>query len=99
MYVCTYSLDGVGTAGPAQHRDSVVLLIGVQLQSHLIGGHAKGGDHLTDAAGERLPERQSDITDDITTFNKPLGQCVKKNTHTQNICIFIKDSQSEERKQ
>ena len=64
--VCvTYTLDGVGAGGPNQHGDSVVLLVGVHLQSHLIGGHAEGGDHLTDAAGERVPEGDSDITADI----------------------------------
>lgn len=48
--VYTYALDGVGAGGPAQHRDSGVLLVGVHLQSHLIGGQAEGGNHLPDAA-------------------------------------------------
>lgn len=48
--VYTYALDGVGAGGPAQHRDSGVLLVGVHLQSHLIGGQAESGNHLTDAA-------------------------------------------------
>lgn len=57
----TYTLDSVGTGGPAQHLDSVVLLIGVQLQSHLVCRHAEGSDHRTDAAGERVPEGHSNI--------------------------------------
>lgn len=61
----TYALDGVGAGGPDEHRDSGVLLIGVELEADLVGGHAEGGDHLTDAAGERVPEGGSDITTDI----------------------------------
>lgn len=52
--VCTYTLNGVGTGGPAQHRNSTVLLVRVRLQSHLVSGHAEGGDHLADAAGKRV---------------------------------------------
>ena len=65
--MCTYSLDGVGAGGPAQHWDSLVLLVGVHLQSHLVGRHAEGGDHLADAAGERVSEEDSDTTADIIT--------------------------------
>lgn len=61
----TYALDGIGAGGPDEHRDSGVLLVGVELEANLVGGHAEGGDHLTDAAGERVPEGGSDITADI----------------------------------
>lgn len=54
--MCTYALDGVGAGGPAQYWDSLVLLVGVHLQSHLVGSHAEGGDHLADTAGKQLPE-------------------------------------------
>lgn len=60
----TYALDGVGTGGPDQHWDSGVLLIGVDLQAHLVGGHAERGDHFIDAAGERVPEGDNDISAD-----------------------------------
>lgn len=67
MCVCvyTYALNSVSTGGPDQHWDSWVLLIGVHLQPHLVGGHAESSDHLTDAAGERVPEGDSDMTADI----------------------------------
>lgn len=61
----TYALDGVGTGGPDEHRDSGVLLVGVELEADLVRGHAEGGDHLTDTVGERVPEGGSDITADI----------------------------------
>lgn len=70
--VHTYTLDGVGTGGPDQHRDSVVLFVGVHLQPHLVGRHAEGGDHLADAAGERVPEGDSDITADIMQVVGPM---------------------------
>lgn len=52
----TYTLDGVGTGGPDQHRDPLVLLVGVDIQSHFVSGQVEGGDHLSDAAGEQVPE-------------------------------------------
>lgn len=63
--VNTYALNSVSTGGPDQHWDSRVLLIRVHLQAHLVGGHAESSDHLTDAAGERVPEGDSDVTADI----------------------------------
>lgn len=56
MCVNTYTLDGVGTGWPEQHWDSLVLFIGVDIQSHFVGGQAKGCDHLIDAAGEKVSE-------------------------------------------
>lgn len=56
MCVCTYTLDGVGTGGPDEHWDPLVLLIGVDIQSHFVSGQAEGCDHLSDAAGEQVPE-------------------------------------------
>lgn len=57
--VHTYTLDGVGAGGPAQHRDSGVLLVGIHLQTYLVGWHTEGVDHLTDATWKWIPERQS----------------------------------------
>lgn len=54
--MCTYTLDGVGTGGPDEHWDPLVLLIGVDIQSHFVSGQAEGRDHLGDAAGEQVPE-------------------------------------------
>lgn len=62
MCVCTYTLDGVGTGGPDQHRDSLVLLVGVDIQSHFVSGQAEGCDHLIDAAGEQVPEGDRDTS-------------------------------------
>lgn len=53
--VCTYTLDCVGTGGPAHHWDSWVGVVGVQLKCDLVCGQTEGGDHLTEAAGEGTP--------------------------------------------
>lgn len=57
----TYTLDGVGTGGPDQHWDSLVLFIGVDIQSYFVSGQAEGCDHLIDAAWEQVPEGDNDI--------------------------------------